>query len=217
MRRWQQPRSSSPLAAPPGRRGWGRGGISVNRCRFSGWRTAATRAVRKRRAAAQPSERGGAAATQRADGRARRSRWMRAAGTIEARGGADGRARRGRLRRAAGTIEARGGADRRARRERLRRAAGPTDAHGGDDLGARRGRRTHVGGDDPRLRLPVHHRLGRRGKHQAVQDRPGGSGTATSAAGLRGRLGAAQFDPPGESAFSMHWKGYFLNVIFNGS
>ena len=50
-----------------------------------------------------------------------------------------------------------------------------------------------------------------------MQDRPGGSGTATSAAGLRGRLGAAQFDPPGESAFSMHWKGYFLNVIFNGS
>jgi len=91
---------------------------------------------------------------------------MRAAGTIEARGGADRRARRGRLRRAAGTIEARGGADERARRERLRRAAGPTDAHGGDDLGARRGRRTHVGGDDPRLRLPVHHRLGRRGKHQ---------------------------------------------------
>jgi hypothetical protein len=189
----------------------------VNRCRFSGWRTAATRAVRKRRAAAQPCERGSAAATQRADGRARRSRRMRAAGTIEARGGADGRARQGRVRRAAGTIEARGGADGRARRERLRRAAGPTDAHGGDDLGARRGRRTHVGGDDPRLRLPVHHRLGRRGKHQAVQDRPGGSGTATSAAGLRGRLGAAQFDPPGESAFSMHWKGYFLNVIFNGS
>ena len=87
--------------------GWGRGGISVNRCRFSGWRTAATRAVRKRRAAAQPCERGGAAATQLADGRARRSRWMRAAGTIEARGGADGRARRGRFRRAAGPTDAR--------------------------------------------------------------------------------------------------------------
>ena len=113
--------------------GWGRGGISVNRCRFSGWRTAATRAVRKRRAAAQPCERGSAAATQRADGRARRSRRMRAAGTIEARGGADGRARQGRVRRAAGTSEARGGADGRARRGRRTRAAGPTDARGGAD------------------------------------------------------------------------------------
>jgi hypothetical protein len=86
------------------------------------------RVVRKRRAAAQPCERGTAAATQRADGRARRGRWMRAAGTIEARGGADERARRGRLRRAAGTTEARCRADGRARPGRFRRAAGPTDA-----------------------------------------------------------------------------------------